>query len=87
MDRAIIDYHKNISYLNFELTIELVQPFLKKCPIHPYFLLRSISAREITNVFEASWTGRLSNHKHWDLLIKSVRCSHPCRSHFALFST
>ena len=40
-----IDCHNNLSSLHFELTIELVQPFLKKCPIHPCFLLRSMSAR------------------------------------------
>ena len=33
--------------------IELVQPFVKKCPIRPRFLLRSISAREVTNQLEA----------------------------------
>ena len=83
MGRAFIHYHKNLSPLHFELTIELVQAFLKKCPIHPYFVLRLISAREVTNVLEASWTGRFSNHKHRGFFTKGVRCSHL----FAVFST
>ena len=37
MGGAIIDYHNNLFSLYFELTIKLVQPFLKKCPIHPCF--------------------------------------------------
>ena len=37
------------------ITIELAQPFLKQCSVHPCFLLRSIPARAVTNVFEASW--------------------------------
>ena len=62
MDRVIINYHNNLSSLHLELTIELVQPFLKKCPIHPCFLLRLISAREVTNVIETYWTERFSNY-------------------------
>ena len=53
MGRAVIDYHYNLSSLHFKLMIELVQPFVKKCPIRPRFLLRSISAREVTNQLEA----------------------------------
>ena len=53
MSWAIIDYHKNFPSLHFELSIELVQPFLKNCPIDLCFLLRSISAREVTNVLDA----------------------------------
>ena len=59
MDMTVIDYHSNLFSLNFELTIKLGQPFLKKCSIHPCFLLRSISASKFTNVLEASWTGRI----------------------------
>ena len=87
MGRAIIDYHNNISSMHFEFTIELVQPFLKNCPIHPYLLLRSISAGEVTNVLDESWTGRFSNQKHWYFLTKTVRHSYPCFLHFAAFST
>ena len=86
MGRAIIDYHNNLSLLHFELTMELVQPFLKKCPIHPCFLLRSISARGVTNVLEASWTGRFSNVKHRDLLTNGVRRSHPVNRTLLCFS-
>ena len=50
--------------MHFELTLEHAQPFTKKWPIHPCFLLRWITAREVANVLEASWTGRFSNHKH-----------------------
>ena len=65
------------SSLHFELTIELVQPFLKNCTIYSCFLLRSVSAREVTNVFEASWTGRFTNHEHQDLPTKDVRVAIP----------
>ena len=71
-----IDCHNNLSSLHFEITIELVQPFLKKCPIHPCFLLRSISARKVTGMLEAPWTGRFSSHKHRNLLTKGVRRSY-----------
>ena len=50
-------------------------------------LLRSISAREVTNVLEASWTDRFSNHKHWDFFTQGFRRIQPCSLHFALFST
>ena len=49
----------HLSSLHFELTIELVQPFLKNCTIYSCFLLRSVSAREVTNVLEASWMADL----------------------------
>ena len=74
----IIDYHSNLSSLHFKLMIELVKPFLKKCPIHPCFILRTISAREVTNVLETSLTDRFSNHKPRDFLTKANRRNHPC---------
>ena len=84
MGRAIIDYHNNLSSLHFELTLELLQPFLKKWPIH---LLGSIYASEVKNVLEASWTDRFSNHKYMNLLTQGVIRSRPCYPHFAVFST
>ena len=54
-------------------------------PIHTFFWDWNLQER-LQTCLKASWTGRFSNHKYWDLLTKGIRRSHPCSPHFAVFS-
>ena len=70
-----------------KLSIQLSDPLLKQCTVHPTLLLRSVSAGKVSDASKTSWSCRFTNDEHWQLLANCICSRHTSKPCFAVLTT